>query len=214
MALLWVGNKGGKYTRIVLTVVLGFYSLAWFSGFIGGGNVSKTTNPDTTNKTEVIAEQTSTEKESAEKVAADKVVADKAAADKVIADKVAADKVAADKAAALIAAPDTYKAGCIEIPYEELARFPDRNIAKQLVMTGEVIQVSVGSTETDYRVKLNDDYDQIVLVGYTGEYAQGQVLEGDTVSFWGDFIGAYTYKSTMGGEITIPALMARYYAIN
>ena len=212
IALLWVGKKGNMTVRIILTVILGFYSLSWFAGIFGGNSTHNNTN--TTNKTKAVTEQSNTNNVAADKAAADKVITDKAAADKVIADKAAADKVAADKAAALIAAPDTYKAGCIEIPYEELARFPDRNIAKQLVMTGEVIQVSVGSTETDYRVKLNGDYDQIVLVSYTGKYDQGQVLKGDTVSFWGDFIGAYTYKSTMGGEITIPALMARYYAIN
>lgn len=55
--------------------------MAWFNGFISGGNASKTTNPNITNKTEVVAEQTS-----ADKVAADKATADKAAADKAAAE--------------------------------------------------------------------------------------------------------------------------------
>ena len=95
IALLWLGNKGGKYTRIALTILLGIYSLAWFNGFISGGNALDTTNPNITNKAEVVVEQTT-----ADKAAADKAAADKAAADKVVADKAIADKAAADKAAA------------------------------------------------------------------------------------------------------------------
>ena len=95
IALLWLGNKGGKYTRIALTILLGIYSLAWFNGFISGGNALDATNPNITNKAEVVVEQTT-----ADKAAADKAAADKAAADKVVADKAIADKAAADKAAA------------------------------------------------------------------------------------------------------------------
>ena len=63
-------------------------------------------------------------------------------------------------------------------------------------------------------MKLNDDYNQIVLIGYSGSFDQGKILEGDTVTFWGIYVGTITYQSTMGGEITIPALSASYYGIN
>lgn len=100
LALLWVGKKGGMVLRIILTVILGFYSLAWLSGFVGGSK-SATVSDKTATKTEVVAEDTS----AADKAAADKVAADKAAADKAAADKAAADKAAADKAAAEAAKP-------------------------------------------------------------------------------------------------------------
>ncbi|MBI4856128.1 MAG: hypothetical protein HY818_05255 [Acetobacterium woodii] len=58
IALLWVSKKGGMVLRIILTVILGFYSLAWLSGVFGGG-ASKTTN-QTAAKTEVVAEQKAT----------------------------------------------------------------------------------------------------------------------------------------------------------
>jgi len=106
IALLWLGNKGGKYTRIALTILLGIYSLAWFNGFISGGNALDTTNPNITNKAEVVVEQTTADKAAADKAAADKAAADKVVADKAIADKAAADKAAADKAAADKAAAD------------------------------------------------------------------------------------------------------------
>jgi len=209
IALLWVGKKGSMELRIVLTVFLGFYSFLWLGNVFGVG-ASKTTTPPPT-QTAAVAEQTPTEKAAAEKVIADKAAANKIIADKTAADKAEADRILAEKAAA---APGEYKAACEEIPYDELARFPDRNIGKKLVMTGEIIQVSQGKTESQYRLKLHDDYNQIVLIGYSGTFDQGQVLDGDIVSFWGDYIGTYTYTSTMGGEITIPALASKYYSVN
>ncbi|WP_207707154.1 Ltp family lipoprotein [Acetobacterium wieringae] len=100
LALLWVGKKGGMVLRIILTIILGFYSLAWLSGFVGGSK-SDVNSDQTAIKTEVVAEDTSaTDKAAADKVASDKAAADKAASDKAAADKAAADKAAADKAAA------------------------------------------------------------------------------------------------------------------
>ncbi len=58
LALLWVGKKGGMVLRIILTVILGFYSLAWLSGVFGGAT-SKSTD-QTVAKTEVVAEEKAT----------------------------------------------------------------------------------------------------------------------------------------------------------
>ena len=58
LALLWVGKKGGMVLRIILTVILGFYSLAWLSGVFGGA-ASKTTDQAVA-KTEVVAEEKAT----------------------------------------------------------------------------------------------------------------------------------------------------------
>lgn len=54
IALLWIGKKGGQTTRIVLTVLLGFYSLAWFGGMSGGGKTAPANDQQAT-KTEVVA---------------------------------------------------------------------------------------------------------------------------------------------------------------
>lgn len=110
--------------------------------------------------------------------------------------------------------PDEFKAACASLPYDELARFPDRNVAKQLVMTGEIIQVTEDESGGVYRLKLNDDYDQIVMIVYQDSYDQGKILEGDTVTFWGKYAGTISYDSTMGGNITIPGMLALYYGIN
>lgn len=68
LALLWVGQKGGMVTRVVLTVILGFYSLAWFGGIVGG---SASSDNEPVAKTEVVAE---------DKVATETVAEEKKAA--------------------------------------------------------------------------------------------------------------------------------------
>jgi len=115
---------------------------------------------------------------------------------------------------ALEPTPGEFKAACGSVPYDELARFPDRNVAKQLVMSGEIIQVTEDESGSIYRLKLNDDYDQIVMIFYQGSFDQGQILDGDRVTFWGKYGGTISYDSTMGGNITIPGMLALYYGIN
>ena len=98
LTLLWVSKKGGMVIRIILTVILVFYSFAWLSGVFGGNSTHNNTN--TTNKTEAVTEQSNTNNVASFKDAADKVTADKVTSDKAASDKAAADKAAADKAAA------------------------------------------------------------------------------------------------------------------
>lgn len=57
LVLLWVGSKGGLVSRIILTVILGFYSLMWIGGIVGGANAPKTT-PQAAPQTEVAASTT------------------------------------------------------------------------------------------------------------------------------------------------------------
>jgi hypothetical protein len=48
-----------------------------------------------------------------------------------------------------------------------------------------------------------------VLVGYDPDIMSGsRILEDDTVTFYGESVGTMTYESTMGGDITIPAVLA------
>lgn len=87
IALLWIGQKGNLILRIILTVIIGFYSLPWLSGFFVGRN-NVTINNHTATNTETVTEDNNAAEE---KAAAEKAAADKAAADKAAADKAAAE---------------------------------------------------------------------------------------------------------------------------
>lgn len=114
--------------------------------------------------------------------------------------------------------PETFKAQCQDIPYEDLARTPDSYIGQYVKFTGEIIQVIDDGTSATYRINVTQgDYglwEDTVLVTYDYQDGQSRFLEDDIVTFYGTSIGLYTYKSTMGGNITIPSVVAGYIDLN
>lgn len=114
--------------------------------------------------------------------------------------------------------PETFKAQCQDIPYEDLARTPDSYIGQYVKFTGEIIQVIDDGTSATYRINVTQGnygiWDDTVLVTYDYQNGQSRFLEDDIVTFYGTSMGLYTYKSTMGGNITIPSVVAGYIDLN
>ena len=92
------------------------------------------------------------------------------------------------------------------VAYNDIARNPDSYIGKQVVFTGKVLQVMESSTEIDLRVATDGGYDDVVLAAYDPDLLDFRVLEDDQIKFYGMCLGLYTYTSTMGAEISIPAV--------
>ncbi len=203
--------------------VLKFYGIGVIAMFILFGVTSEDTKKTEEAKTEAKpakAEQkkelTAEEKAAAEQAAAEKAAAEKAAAEKAAAEKAAAEQVAAEKAAAEKAAKEEeerigYETG---ITYDQLARTPDDFKGKKAKFTGKVLQVMEGQGETQLRVAVNGDYDKVLYVAYKSDILNSRVLEKDNVTVKGKSAGIFTYKSTMGGEISIPAMLVEKIDIN
>lgn len=94
------------------------------------------------------------------------------------------------------------------ITYEELARNPDKNKGKKVTFTGTVIQVIRGDGEDQFRVRVNNDYKKIIFVSYIPKSGENKILENDKVVVRGVSVGEISYKSTMGGKISIPGITA------
>lgn len=92
------------------------------------------------------------------------------------------------------------------VDYSELARNPNQYIGKSLTYSGKVIQVIEGDTETQHRIAVGGNYDNVIYVAYPKDIVTSRILEDDYVTVYGTSLGLYTYKSTLGGNITIPAL--------
>ncbi|CKG50697.1 MULTISPECIES: hypothetical protein [Bacillus] len=203
--------------------VLKFYGIGVVAMFILFGVTSEDTKKTEEAKTEAKpakAEQkkelTAEEKAAAEQAAAEKAAAEKAAAEKAAAEKAAAEQAAAEKAAAEKAAKEEeerigYETG---ITYDQLARTPDEFKGKKAKFTGKVLQVMEGKGETQLRVAVNGNYDKVLYVVYKSDILNSRVLEKDNVTVKGKSAGIYTYKSTMGGEISIPAMLVEKIDIN
>lgn len=114
--------------------------------------------------------------------------------------------------------PETYKASCQDIAYDDLARNPDSYTGQFVKFTGEIIQVIDDGTSATYRINVTEDeygfWDDTVLVAYTYEEGKGRFLEDDIVTFYGVYGGLYTYESTMGADITVPSVYAEYIDLN
>lgn len=95
------------------------------------------------------------------------------------------------------------------ITYDQIARTPDDYKNKKIQFSGEVAQVLEDDGMTGIRLAVNGDYDNMILVHIRDNILKGsRVLENDQVTISGLSIGTTTYESTMGQDITIPAMVA------
>lgn len=93
------------------------------------------------------------------------------------------------------------------ITYEQLARTPDDFEGKKVKFTGEVVQLIEGDTSNSIRFAVNSDYDSMLYCEYDKSIVSTRVLEDDIITIYGTSYGLYSYQSTMGGKITIPAVI-------
>lgn len=110
---------------------------------------------------------------------------------------------------------DQFKAAAQDIPYDDLARNPDANTGKKVHFRGKIIQVIEDGNSVQYRISVQQgsygiwDSDKVVYVLYNRTGNDNRLLENDIVEFWGTSTGTITYQSTLGGNITIPSVMAK-----
>ena len=191
-----------------------------FAG-IGGNSNSKTETKKET-KTEAKKESVADKKERLKKEAEEKAETErvaKEAEEKAQAAKAAAEKAAqeaAAKAAAEKAAkdaadrdPNSYQA----LPYDEMARNGDNHKGEKLQITGKVIQVMDSDKGfATLRVATRDGYEDVYLVQIPADqWKSHRLLEDDVITFYGEVYGLYSYSSTMGGKITVPAINVNMY---
>ena len=93
------------------------------------------------------------------------------------------------------------------ITYDELARTPDDFKGKKVKFDGKVVQVMEGDGKVQIRLAVDDDYDTILYCEYNSDIVSSIVLEDDEITIYGVSAGLLTYQSTMGGNITIPAVL-------
>lgn len=93
------------------------------------------------------------------------------------------------------------------ITYDNLARNPDDYEGEKVKFYGKVLQVIEGDGTVQIRLAVNDDYDTVLLGEYDSSIVTSRVLEDDEITIYGTSAGLISYESTMGGTITIPAVL-------
>lgn len=87
---------------------------------------------------------------------------------------------------------------------KDIQRNPKDYVDKPYKISGTVIQVSEGDIYNDYRIALNDDYDNVVLVEIVALTDENRILEDDIVTVYSQYEGLTTYESVSESDITIP----------
>lgn len=97
--------------------------------------------------------------------------------------------------------------------YEEFSRNPDTYDGEKIRFVGKVLQVIDGSEYTEYRMQLEGAKDSVFYVTMRTDKLQSRVLEDDSVTVYGAFDGLLTYRTTIGGQITIPSCIAEKFEL-
>lgn len=93
--------------------------------------------------------------------------------------------------------------------YERLARNPDKYIGKYVKYTGTITQIiQVDEEYSGFRMNVDDDYKQNLVVVYEKEIIDYNLLEDDEITIYGVSMGTVSYDSVLGGEITVPSVQA------
>ncbi|WP_235587191.1 hypothetical protein [Lactococcus lactis] len=132
---------------------------------------------------------------------------------KAKADEEAKAKAAAD-AKAKEEADKTNPATYPTSTYDEMARNGNSHAGEKLQITGKVIQAQdTDSGGAMLRVATGaDGYDDIYMVQIDSDnWNKHRLLEDDQITIYGNVYGLYSYTSTLGGKITVPALIAVFY---
>lgn len=95
------------------------------------------------------------------------------------------------------------------ITYDQLARTPDDYKGSKVKFSGKVVQVIEGDGKVQLRLAVNNSYDNILFLEYDSSLVKSRVLEDDQITIYGISAGTITYQSTMGGNITIPAVLVQ-----
>lgn len=95
-----------------------------------------------------------------------------------------------------------------DITFEDLARNPDEFMGEKVKFSGKVIQVIEGDTYNQMRLAVNDDYDKVIYIEVAKDLmSDGPILEDDYITVMGVSFGLLDYESTLGGQITVPAVI-------
>ena len=100
------------------------------------------------------------------------------------------------------------------VAFSDLARNPDAYMGQKIVVSGRVLQVVEGSTETNLRIATDGEYDDIVFVGFDPSIIDYHILEDDNVTIYGTCIGQFSYESTLGATISLPGIYGEQVVLN
>lgn len=153
----------------------------------------------------LVAEKEAFEQAKAEEEA--KVAEQKAAEEKARKEeeaRIKAEQKAAEAEAKRLAEAQKYETG---LTWSDLARDANGKMGSYVKFYGKVVQVMNGSDANQYRLAVNDDYDQMILIEIDKSKLENNILDDDYITIEGMSMGNISYETVMGAEMTIPGIL-------
>lgn len=98
--------------------------------------------------------------------------------------------------------------------YDAFARNEDAYLYETITFQATVVQVIEGDSYTQYRMAIDGDSNCMFLTQVNAEDVTLRILEDDEITATGIYCGLYSYTSTLGGKITIPACIISAYTVD
>ena len=118
----------------------------------------------------------------------------------------------------LVLSEDEYKAQCVSVPYNDIARNPNNYKGQKAVFKGQVIQVQESGKNVVLRINTTQGqyglWDDTIYVDYKRkDDNESRVLDDDIVTVYGEIKGIKDYRAVLGNQISIPHIEAAYIDI-
>ena len=91
--------------------------------------------------------------------------------------------------------------------YTNIMRNPSKYDGEPMSVYGRVLQISYGLFSTTLRVATQGRWDGVFYITCPNSMAEG-IIEDDYITVYGECTGTETYKTVIGGRITIPSMDA------
>ena len=104
---------------------------------------------------------------------------------------------------------EDYKALCTSLNYEDILRNPDSYQDTYCVLNGTVKQVIEGFLGA-YTIYVNDSSGNQWECSYSYKDGESHLLEGDSVTVYGQCSGTTTATTVIGKQVTLPRIKVKY----
>lgn len=104
---------------------------------------------------------------------------------------------------------DEYKGVCEELNYEEILRNPDSFDGSICKISGKVSQIVEGFLNT-FTIYIEDKNGDIWGCTYSYKDGESRLLEGDSVTVYGECGGTDTTTTVLGKQVTMPRIDVEY----
>lgn len=100
------------------------------------------------------------------------------------------------------------------ITVKDMARDKDGLAGSLVTFSGKIIQIMQGDGYNQYRMAVDDDYDQVILIEISDDQLETNILEDDFITIQGVSFGNVEYETVMGAKQSVPGVIVDNFTLN